>query len=57
MGFADWLLIIKGVLAFPKEMKALILLLQKTPSEKKDNVMQAIQSESEKLEKEGRPEW
>lgn len=57
MALADWLLILKGVLAFPKEMKALVLLLQKTPSEKKADVMAKIQAEADSIEQTGRPKW
>jgi len=57
MGLSEWLLIIKGVLAFPKEVAQLIKLLQKTPVQKKDEIMKKIQEEAKSLEAEGRPKW
>lgn len=57
MGLSEWLLIIKGVLAFPKQVKELILLLQKTPSEKQGEVTKMILEEGKKIAETGRPTW
>lgn len=57
MGLAEWLLIIKGVLAFPKEVSALIKLLRGTPAERHANILNKIRAEEADMAQTGRPKW
>lgn len=57
MGLVEILAIINGVLKFPGEVLALIKILQKTPQEKREQIMQSVQAESDKFAAGGRPEW
>lgn len=57
MVLADWLLIIKGLLAFPKEIAALVKLLEGTSTERHDKIMEAISRESDEVARTGRPRW
>lgn len=55
--FAGWLEILQGVLKFPGELLQLIRIIQKTPAEKHDDLVQAAAKESDKWNTEGRPTW
>jgi hypothetical protein len=57
MGFMEWIALLRGVLAFPKEVANLIKLLQKSPSEKKTEISKELEDEAKKLEETGRPTW
>lgn len=57
MSLTLWLEVIKGVLAFPKEVLAVIRFFQKTPAEKHEDLLKAIQKEAEAFEQTGRPTW
>jgi hypothetical protein len=57
MQLAAWLEVIKGVLAFPKEVLAIVRLFQKTPEEKHQDLVAAIQKEAAVFQETGRPSW
>lgn len=57
IALADWITIIQGVLAFPKSVLQVIQTFQKTPEEKHQELVNAIQAESAKYQETGRPTW
>lgn len=57
LGLAGWLEIIKGVLAFPDKILAVVRLFQKTPAEKHYDLLKAAQDEAAKWDSTGRPTW
>jgi len=53
-------LIITAIIAalkFPDTLRAFLLLLEKTPEEKHQEILDRIKKESEDLDKGGRPKW
>jgi hypothetical protein len=57
VALAEWLLIIRGVLAFPKEVAALVRLLSGTPAERRAKVLEKIRAESDAMAQGSRPVW
>lgn len=57
IGLKELFMLIQGILAFPKEIGALIELLKKTPQEQHEDIVKSIQKEAENFEKTGRPSW
>ena len=57
MTFAAILELIKGVLKFPDAVLKLIRVLQKTPAEKRDDILKKMDEEFQKFEDTGRPTW
>lgn len=57
MGIAAWLELITLVLKFPSAVLELARLFQKTPEEKRQEILKRIQAESDALDKTGRPSW
>ena len=54
------LLIIEAILAalkFPEELRAFLLLIEKTPEEKRQEILKRIQEESDGLDHGSRPKW
>jgi len=49
--------IIMGVLEFPKMILEFINLVKKTPEEKHEEILKAIQAEAKKFDDTGRPSW
>jgi hypothetical protein len=47
--------LIMGLLRFPKEVSALVLLLSKTPVEKHDEILKSIMDQQKYMENTGRP--
>lgn len=56
MGLLEILSLISGVLKFPGEVMALIRLLQGTPEEHRQKIMEAIQKEADSFKNTGRPQ-
>lgn len=56
MTAAAWLEVIKGVLAFPKEVLALVQLLKGTPAEQRQAIMVRVMGERDSAKETGRPE-
>ena len=57
MGFAEILTIVSGIMKFWSEVVWLVKFLQKTPEEKKQEIMAKIKTEAENFEQTGRPSW
>lgn len=49
--------VIKALLSFPKELKEFIQYMEKTPSEKRDDIMKRVRGDSSKSADTGRPVW
>jgi hypothetical protein len=54
---AELLALIAGIIRFLPEVRKLILLLEKSPAEKRAEITDLISKEAEKLKFEGRPTW
>lgn len=57
MGFLDIVALLKAAFEFPGEVMQLVDTLRKTPEEQRQEITKAIEAESERLAKEGRPSW
>jgi hypothetical protein len=57
MTLAAWLELITLVLKFPNAVLELARLFQKTPEEKRQEILKRVMAESDALDKEGRPKW
>lgn len=57
MSLTLWLEVIKGVLQFPSAVLAVVRVLQKTPEEKHQDLLVAIQKEAAAFQETGRPSW
>lgn len=57
MGIAEIILLITGLLQFPKTILEFVKLLKKTPQEKHEDIVKAIAEEAKKFEDTGRPKW
>jgi hypothetical protein len=57
MSFGVILEIINGVLKFPDAVLKLVRVLQKTPAEKRDDLLKKMDEEFQKFEDTGRPTW
>jgi len=57
MGLAEILQLIAGILKFLPEIRKLILVLEKSPAEKKAEITAILSKESEQLRITGRPTW
>lgn len=57
MGLAEILQLITGILKFLPEIRKLILVLEKSPAEKKSEITAILSKESEQLRITGRPTW
>lgn len=57
MGLAEILQLIAGILKFLPEIRKLILVLEKSPAEKKSEITAILSKESEQLRITGRPTW
>lgn len=57
MSFSLILSVLVALLKFPTELGAFIKLISKTPEEKRQEVMKAIQIESDAIDASGRPSW
>ena len=57
MGLAEILQLITGILKFLPEIRKLILVLEKSPAEKKSEITALLSKESEQLRITGRPTW
>jgi hypothetical protein len=55
MTLAAWLEIIKGVLAFPGEVLALVQMLRGTPAEQRQAIMARVMGEKAAAQETGRP--
>lgn len=49
--------LIAGIVKFLPEVRKLILLLQKAPAEKKEEITETVCKEAEQLKAAGRPKW
>lgn len=54
---AEILALIAGIVRFLPEVRKLILLLEKSPAEKRAEITDLISKEADKLRTEGRPTW
>jgi hypothetical protein len=54
---AELLALIAGIIRFLPEVRKLILLLEKSPAEKRAEITDLISKEAERLKVEGRPTW
>lgn len=57
MGLADILAIIKGVIYFPDTILEFVKILQKTPQENHEAILDASRKEAMNYEETGRPQW
>jgi len=57
MGIAAWIELLTLVLKFPSAVLAVARLFQKTPEEKHNELVGAIQREAENFANTGRPTW
>lgn len=52
-----WIQLILAALKFPKEVFALVKLIQDTPSETHAQLLEKMQKEAEHFKETGRPNW
>lgn len=52
-----WLEVIQGVLAFPEAVLKLVRAFKSTPQEQHEDLLKRMDTEFEKMKKEGRPLW
>lgn len=57
MTLAAWLELITLVLKFPSAILEVARLFQKTPEEKRQEILKRVMAESDALDKGGRPTW
>lgn len=55
MSFLEIVKLFFALVKFPSEVRALVLLLEKTPEEKRQAIMAKIQAESDRSAETGRP--
>lgn len=57
MGLTGWIAIITAALKFPDAIMRFVVLLQKTPQEQHEALLQAGEAEAASLAQTGRPSW
>jgi hypothetical protein len=57
MGFSEILTLISGLIQFPGTILQFIKLMQKSPQEKHEAIMERIRLEAQAFEDTGRPKW
>lgn len=57
LGIVEIIGLLSGLLKFWDQVAWLIKTLQKTPEEKREGIMQAVQKEADAYSKSGRPTW
>lgn len=57
VGLLDILTLLRAIFTFPTEIMTLVRMLQATPEEKRQLIMEKVAEEAQKYEQTGRPQW
>ena len=53
----EWIALLTAFFQFPKEILAIVKLLQKTPEEKRQQIIEGAQKVADSFSETGRPKW